>query len=142
MDVLQQAGKGLWANLVRGCKSYVFRLTVYAFFPLGKKSLFIKRVPSNSIATKIMLTSQENLFCSIFSCLLFTSSLSNGITEILLNSTEPYLNLCSLFGNDLVQFSYLDRIKGLTMCFSTAIHSSPPPPKTLQTLNHLEKKPL
>jgi len=82
-----------------------------------------------------MLNSQENLFCSIFSCLLFTSSVSNGITEILLNSTEPYLNLCSLFGNDLVEFSYLDRIKGFRMCFSTAIHSSPPPPKMLQALN-------
>lgn len=77
-----------------------------------------------------MLNSQENVFCFIFGCLLFTSSLSNGITEMFLNSTEPYLNLCSLFGNDLVQLSYLDSIKGLTMCFSTSIPSSTPPPKS------------
>ena len=70
--------------------------------------------------------------------LAFYSSLSNGITEILLNSTEPYLNLCSLFGNDLVQFSYLDRIKGFTMCFSTA--SLPTPSKNATDFKSLETK--
>lgn len=115
-------------------KSCVFRLTM-PLFSLGKKSLFVKRVLSNSIETKIMLNSQENLFCSISSCLRLPA-LSNGITAILLNSTEPNLNLCSLFGKDLVQFSYLDRIKGLRTCFSTTICSSLLPPKTLQTFNH------
>lgn len=38
MDVSQQAGKGLWANLVRGFKLYVFRLTVcVSFFFLGEE---------------------------------------------------------------------------------------------------------
>lgn len=52
----------------------------------------------------------------------------------------PYLNLCSLFGNDLEQFSYLDSIKGLTIWFSTSVPYSLPPDFKLLAEKKKKKK--